>query len=352
MASIIPTAWGQNRDSGIVSRGREHASGAGRSDGGHVGTSRSGSTACLENFGAPVPPNGYRWWYCDALSDDGAYGLAIIGFVGSVFSPYYKTARRKGPADPEQFCAINVGLYGRSGHYWTMTERGRRDLLRSDAHFSLGPSSMSWEHGTLVIRIDEIAVPWPSRVHGEIRVRPDIIVTEDIPLDTDARHLWRPVAPLARVSARFDHPGLSWTGTGYHDMNWGHRPLEDDFRSWIWSRAAMKNSAHIVYDRVMRDGSQSGFTLRIAHDGTLHSLPMPAPHDLGKAFWRMPRPARSDAPMSNLRSLEDAPFYTRSLYDTVIDGEPVRAFHESLSLDRFTHPIVQAMLPFKMPRRA
>ena len=46
----------------------------------------------------------------------------------------------------------------------------------------------------------------------------------------------------------------------------------------------------------------------------------------------------------------DAPFYARSALDTRLFGEDVRAVHESLSLARFRSPIVQSMLPYRMPR--
>jgi carotenoid 1,2-hydratase len=48
--------------------------------------------------------------------------------------------------------------------------------------------------------------------------------------------------------------------------------------------------------------------------------------------------------------LEDAPFYARSLLDGGYGGQPAAIMHESLSLRRFRQPIVQAMLPFRMPR--
>jgi hypothetical protein len=51
-------------------------------------------------FNLVVPPNGYVWWYVDALSDDGENGLTIIAFIDSVFSPYYAFARRRGSTDP------------------------------------------------------------------------------------------------------------------------------------------------------------------------------------------------------------------------------------------------------------
>ena len=51
------------------------------------------------------------------------------------------------------------------------------------------------------------------------------------------------------------------------------------------------------------------------------------------------------------QTLEDTPFYSRSVIETGLFGEQVTAVHESLSLDRFQAPWVQAMLPFRIPRR-
>ena len=51
-----------------------------------------------------------------------------------------------------------------------------------------------------------------------------------------------------------------------------------------------------------------------------------------------------------VRTLEDAPFYARSQLAGRVFGDDVQVMHESLSLDRFQMPIVQAMLPFRMPR--
>ena len=51
-----------------------------------------------------------------------------------------------------------------------------------------------------------------------------------------------------------------------------------------------------------------------------------------------------------LATYEDTPFYARSLLASTLGGEPVRAMHESLSLDRFRNPMVRLMLPFRIPR--
>jgi carotenoid 1,2-hydratase len=64
----------------------------------------------------------------------------------------------------------------------------------------------------------------------------------------------------------------------------------------------------------------------------------------------MSRQTRSEQKPKLLRTLEDAPFYTRNMISSHLDGEEMTGVHESLSLDRFNSPIVQRMLPFRMPR--
>ena len=119
-----------------------------------------------------VPPTATAGGISTALSSDARHGLTIIGFVGSVFSPYYAWARRRGPADPGNHCAINVALYGDGGHRWSMTERGGAARQREAARFTVGPSRMRWEDGSLVIDIDEVTVPIPWRLQGQVRLTP------------------------------------------------------------------------------------------------------------------------------------------------------------------------------------
>ncbi len=271
--------------------------------------------------------------------------------MGSVFSPYYARARRKGAADPENHCALNVALYGAGGHRWSMTERGRRWITRSEARFDVGPSHMRWEDGTLVIGIDEVTVPLPTRLKGEVRLTPSAICAHEVGLDPEGLHTWRPVAPFSRIEASFETPRLSWSGIGYHDSNWGAVPLEDSFESWVWSRAAMKDGAAIVYDTLLRNKARSSFALRIAADGRVAEMPVPQRREMPTTFWRMARHMRADGTFSETSLLEDSPFYARTLLKVETAEGPADAFHESLSLARFRSPVVQMMLPFRMPRR-
>lgn len=271
--------------------------------------------------------------------------------MGSVFSPYYARARRRGLGEPENFCALNVALYGAGGHRWAMTERGRRWIARDATQFTIGPSAMRWDNGTLVIDIDEVTVPIPSRLRGQVRLTPSAICSHEVTLDRQGLHAWRPVAPFSRIEADFEKPALKWSGIGYHDSNWGAVPLEDSFESWVWSRAAMKDGAAIVYDTVLRDGSTSAFALHIGADGGVAEMPVPKRREMTTTFWRMARHMRADRAFETVSLFEDSPFYARTLLKVETDEGRADAFHESLSLSRFRNPVVQMMLPFRMPRR-
>ncbi|MGL5116022.1 MAG: carotenoid 1,2-hydratase [Beijerinckiaceae bacterium] len=305
------------------------------------------------DFGEAVPDGGYAWWYIDGASDDGRHGFTVIAFVGSVFSPYYWWARKQGRGDPENHVAINVALYGETRR-WAMTERGRTSLSRTARSFQVGPSSLRWGDDGLIIRIDERCAPLPRRLVGEITLRPAALTGQSLLLDADGRHQWRPYAPVARVHVRFDEPRLAWEGHGYFDSNAGSRMLEEDFVSWDWSRAPTADGARVLYDMRRRDGSAECLALGFDHSGGMERFSAPEAHRLSSGrIWRAERGVRSEPgpPPRVLATLEDTPFYTRSLVETTLQGKRVAGFHESLMLDRLTMLPVRAMLPFRMPRR-
>lgn len=277
----------------------------------------------------------------------------MIAFVGSVFSPYYAAARRRGPADPEQHVAINVGLYGPRRDLWAMTERRGRDLQRSGDHFRVGPSSLSWSGDELVVELDEITVPVPRRIRGSIRLRPRALTGHMETLDAEGRHQWCPMAPVADIEVAMTEPALNWSGAGYLDSNAGSEPLEAGFRSWNWSRAPLANEgAAILYDVRRRDGSDLDLALRFGADGRVEGFEAPPVRSLPVTrWWRIPRTTRSEAEARVARTLEDTPFYARSKVASRLLGEDVLMVHEALDLDRFASRWVQTLLPFRMPRR-
>jgi carotenoid 1,2-hydratase len=276
----------------------------------------------------------------------------VIAFVGSVFSPYYALARRRGATSPLDHCALNVALYGKNGKRWTLTERPRGVVGRSDAALTIGPSMLSWDGRGLTIEIDEIAVPIPRHVRGRVRLYPDALNRHAFALDESGRHLWQPLAPVARIEVAMERPALFWTGSAYFDWNGGASPLESEFAGWHWSRARLPHGAAVLYDVTRRHGGALSLALRFDHHGNAEPFPPPPESRLPPTRWRLPRATRADRGFASavVKTLEDTPFYARSVLSARLLGEPVAAIHESLSLDRFRTNWVKLLLPFRMPR--
>lgn len=314
---------------------------------------RTGSALGFE-FDRPVEAGGYAWWYIDALSDDGRHGLTIIAMVGSVFSPYYAWARQRGPADPEDFCALNVALYGAAGKRWGLTERGASALHRTAEDLVVGPSSVTWNGRWLEVNVDEITVPLPTRLRGRVRIHPLSLSPESFSLDRAGHHRWWPAAPCSRVEVDMQRPGLRWSGDGYFDANWGREALEHRFIGWNWSRARLEDGGcAILYDKVIRDEPARSLALRFDRSGNSSAFAPPPNTALPKtSVWRIPRGIQLDPGRQAQvdKTLEDTPFYARSVVSSHILGQPVTAMHESLSLERFSQPWVRLLLPFRMPR--
>ncbi len=152
-----------------------------------------------------------------------------------------------------------------------------------------------------------------------------------------------------------ERPSLRWTGTAYFDTNSGTEPLEDGFARWDWARSSLREGAAVLYDVVRRDGERMSLALSVTADGAVESFPPPPAVTLPTtSVWRIARATQADHDQqaSVIETLEDTPFYARSLVGTHLLGEPVTAVHESLSLDRFRQGWVQVLLPFRMPRIA
>ena len=153
-----------------------------------------------------------------------------------------------------------------------------------------------------------------------------------------------------------DQPGLSWKGRGYFDSNRGSEPLEAGFSDWDWSRAPLPGGGcAVLYDKRLRDGSSRAMALRFDRHGEASELPLPEPTRLATTtIWRIPRETRSEAgpPAHVLHTLEDTPFYQRSVLRSRLLDEDVTSFHETLNVPRLVNPIVRTLLPWRMPRRA
>jgi carotenoid 1,2-hydratase len=233
-----------------------------------------------------------------------------------------------------------------------MTERGGAALSRTDDTLSIGPSRLIWDKGALTVSFNEVCAPLPRRVRGTVRLHPAAVTRTPFQLDAGGRHIWRPIAPRARVEVSLEEPACAWTGNGYFDMNVGDEPLERAFASWSWSRAHRSSDTLIFYDVTRRDGAPAQIALRIGPDGGMESIAPPPIAALPSTGWGVSRATRGEPaePPRLVRTLEDTPFYSRSVLAGRYGGESAEIVHEGLSLDRLRSPVVRAMLPFRMPR--
>ncbi len=233
-----------------------------------------------------------------------------------------------------------------------MTERGARHVHRSACEFVVGPSRLRWDGGALCLELDEIGVPLPQRVRGRVRIWPHGLAHWRSTLDAGGHHRWTPIAPCARAEVELDAPALRWQGEAYLDSNDGDEPIERPFADWDWSRATLPDgSTAVIYDVRERDGRERVIAQRFGVHGQTTAFEPPPRQGLPSSGWRIARQIRSDAPARVRSTLEDTPFYARSLLDCGLDGQRVLAVHESLNLPRLQNPLVQWMLPWRMPRR-
>ena len=239
-----------------------------------------------------------------------------------------------------------------------MTERSRASVSRSATELAIGPSRLHWDGSALVIDIDEISVPFPQRVRGRIRVQPRGLCNFMAALDDAGRHRWGPIAPCAHIEVDLDKPGARWRGQAYLDCNEGDEPIDRPFKEWDWSRAALRDgSTAVIYD--VRQKAVAGVATdrviaqRFRADGSTEAFAPPPRQALPQAkWWRMHRSMRSEAgePARVEQTLEDTPFYVRSVLSAQLLGERVTAVHETLSVPRVVARSTRLMLPWRMPR--
>jgi carotenoid 1,2-hydratase len=273
--------------------------------------------------------------------------------LGSVFSPFYAAARKRGPADPLAFCSMNVALYGPSRDAWAFTERGGFDVRRYRTALVIGPSSMEWDGSSLTVRFEEKTAPLPGRLSGLVRIHPSALAAERFVLDTKGRHRWGPIAPIARAEVEVNRPDrIRWSGMAYVDSNDGDEALEDGFSGWSWCRATTRKRTVVTYDSVRSDGSRDLVQHAFFADGRSEAISGLVEKNLPRSLWGMARPARVDAGTTPrlARTLEDTPFYARSQLSGTFLGEHAHGVHEALSLDRWRTRVVQFMLPYRMRR--
>ncbi|EYF03789.1 hydroxyneurosporene dehydrogenase [Chondromyces apiculatus] len=303
------------------------------------------------------------------MSDDGRHAVTIIALLGSVFSPYYVAARGRDAGEPLDHCAMNVALYGPGRSQWALTERRKHTIERGPDALVIGPSVMEWRDGDLLVSFDETTSHFPSllqnRLRGQVRLMLRSAPPAPIHLDAAGRHTWAPIAPIARAEVTLSHPQLRFSGSAYLDSNAGEEPLEAGFTGWNWARAAPgthdgsgrtrsteRAEVSVSYGVTRRDGSHMLVARAFDTQGESREISARSTRPFGRTGWGLSRTLAVDpgtAPRL-VRTLEDTPFYARSLAEASLGGQQGIVVHEQLSLERFAQPWVRLLIPFRMRR--
>ncbi|MEM7606557.1 MAG: hypothetical protein AAF411_14465 [Myxococcota bacterium] len=283
---------------------------------------------------------------------------------GNPFSTTYYNARRRGPADPYRYSSMHVAVYERRGRRskvaaWALETQPidpRRD--RTAERLAIGNSMLRWEGDRLVADLDERTTPppkgnpfrWP--VHGRVVIHPEAMPGVGLPIDEHGRHLWWPVAPVARFEVDLFEPRLRFSGHGYHDANAGDRPLDESFDTWSWMRARVGHAARLTYDVRTASGVRRAHALEVRPDG-VYDLEDTKRVSIERSAWGLARDARVDRGRQahTVQAYEDGPFYTRSLLKTHIGGDEVLAMHETLAAHRLRRAWVRHCATYRMRER-
>jgi carotenoid 1,2-hydratase len=311
----------------------------------------------------------YKWWYFDALSDDGRRGLTAILFLGSAFSPDYAARLRRGEkALPDEHVAVNLALYENGKQRaWVMSEYGRQALHAVDPP-AIGGSRLEPTSGGLRLHIRDRSAPFlaslagaGSRIEGTLDLEPFSPAMPEVFLDSGKQHRWQVIVPRGRVKVRFTQPDFSFDGVGYHDINAGDSRLEAAFSRWSWARFHdEKARTFVLYFARETNGGARALVVDAADDDPDEKRrPVevaPGPEgSLRHAGWGLKLPSwfslQSGGRVLRCESremLQVAPFYCR--YSAELSdgqGRVATGMGEFLDLEKFSRRGIQFLLRFK-----
>lgn len=171
----------------------------------------------------------YEWWYFDSKLDDGS-SLIIVFFTGPMtgkntdgFEPHVSIELTR--ADGRKYSAVvhvpyQDGCFSKE----TCDVRLGACYFRGDLH-------------CYDICYKDEQVEAKVTLNGNVPAwRPH---TGHIYFGEQDFFAWMPAVPEGRVEAVITQNGITekYTGTGYHDHNWGNAPMMKLMHHWYWGRA-------------------------------------------------------------------------------------------------------------------
>jgi carotenoid 1,2-hydratase len=331
-------------------------------------------------------PGGYEWWYFDA--EDRQRSLQIVGILlqGFIFHPgylrayasYIRKPKKTSPPLPEEYpCAYFVVYeHGRILHQF-MTQYRPDDFSASmDApDVTIGPNSLSAQGSALNLKLQ--GTPWILTMCGPKRLEDQPLLGEfkfepllDAPphkrsflsqaICGGAEHQWVVANPLCRVSGSFQCNGQTreFSGTGYHDHNYGTAPIGRGLRRWIWGRVLLDDSVYTFHYVQPQDATQRDEIHMIQADSTgMREITIQRVDAAWsrRTGWLLnyPDALRFDSALelSNPRVIDSSPFYLRLSYDARVANRQATALCEIAYPHRLRGPVLGRMIEMSIDKR-
>ena len=197
-------------------------------------------------------------------------------------------------------------------------------------------------------------LPIPSQIRGTVRLIPD-------GAHAAARSSWTRAAAIAGGRSpprpgrgRAEQPGPALVRRRLSRHQCRRRSLwRTPSRPGTGARASTRKGAAMLYDVERRSGAALALALRsTAPARSSSSNRRRSPLCRTTRWWRVARRTRADAshPATVRETLEDAPFYARSVLPPTSAGRASHGRAREPVARPLPHSWVQALLPFRMPR--
>ncbi|RKH71460.1 carotenoid 1,2-hydratase [Corallococcus interemptor] len=299
----------------------------------------------VESCALPALPDAagaYRWFYADVTA--GPYSAVCIFMLGSLFSPRYSVAARRG-GHPLAYSAVNFALYHQGVRkLWVLSEYPSVDL-QGPGRLRIGRSTLTHAvDGTVRMDVDDGTAPWGRPVRASLTLRPLTGRGAEVQLMPGLPHYWQPLAPRSEARLEVSTLGVTAEGMGYHDTNHGQELLGARLSGWHWARTHHANQT--VVDYHLPDGVAPVRMVAGANGVVCERGPAPETRPTNLTGWGLRVPARlhtGNEVVGEPRLLESSPFYARleSRRDTLDTMGEVADFR------RFHSPFIRWMAHFR-----
>lgn len=322
-----------------------------------------------EKFHNLKKPGSYEWWYFDAVDSKNEFSFVAIFLTGNPFSTEYNkklisynSGQDTTIVSPLNYCGMSFNLYYEDrvafrimneypGSYFLYEEeKGRINLDKCSFTFN-----GNLDKFFLNISFSEKNSPHNFKAEFEFIKRAEIKEVNDGSLvNNDSLHFWQPSAPVCDVKGKiklyknFTRRKSDFTGTGYHDHNWGSEPLYNGIEKWYWGRFISEDYSLIYYYSINSKNNEkefkrlllfkkdvliadkSDFSIKINHT---------------KNYWMLNYNSKTliesdniKIKITNTRKLDNGPIYMRflSAFDLTIDNKKV--FENATGISEYLLP--------------